>query len=130
MSNGARLDRLEKARGDGVMSRKVGSCYASASVYFHWKIESEYDLHHWGNTLAKVIVDPETRVLSWADDINDPNARWAEHSMEHRWACVYALSQPSPHGIAPRFTEDEVQAAWDLIISELEQGITPEVRHR
>jgi hypothetical protein len=133
MSAEARLDRIEKVRSGGVMSRKVGSAYACA-----WgALDSEpvkvvnkppeYGLHRRGWKLAKVIGDwPETR---WAE-VDDPDARWAEDLADYRCAQINAYALPTPGVGGPRFTSDEIWAAVILIIRERKAGIEPEVSHR
>ncbi len=132
MTNGARLDRIEKARGDGRVSRKVGSAYACVSVWVPMRPFTKYrgsptrHLERRGNTPAKILVD-EDGECRWAEDFNDPDARYCKDEIEFTSAMINSLCLPSQVGAA-RFTEDEVQAAFDLIISELKQGIQPKIK--
>ena len=131
-TNGNRLDRIEKARGDGRVSRKVGSAYACVSVWVPMRRFTRYvgsptrHLERRGNYPAKILV-AEDGAITWAEDFNDPDARYCENEAEYTVAMINSLCLPSQVGAA-RFTEDEVQAAFDLIIAELKQGIQPEVK--
>ncbi len=125
MSNETRVDRIEKARGIGVeMSRKAGSAYGCA-----WgAMESEpvkvsnqpdeYGLHRRGWTLAKIV--GEFPDIKWAEDIDDPEARWCEGLAEYRCAQINAYQY--------RHTKEALWAAVDLIVTERRAGIEPALK--
>lgn len=121
-SNGSRVDRLEKTR-HSVMSRRAGSCYGCVvsclSLTFPGVVgDPDYHLQRRGHTRAKIIIEDDA--IRWAEDFDHPDARYAERASEHILASINALEG--------RFTADEIQRTFDVIMAEWKAGTLPEVK--